>query len=172
MAARSPFFQVAAPRKRLAPVFPSWSIEEGGRARTATMTGFVMPAPTREEVRRGILYVVASIFVFALTNALIKWLVVRYAVVEVIVFRSTFALLPCLYLVATRGGILALRTKRLHQHVSRSLLQFVSMICIFTAFGLMPLADAVAITFASPLFLTMLSIPLLGEQVCIYRWSA
>jgi drug/metabolite transporter (DMT)-like permease len=36
----------------------------------------------------------------------------------------------------------------------------------------MPLADAVAITFASPLFLTMLSIPLLGEQVGIYRWSA
>jgi len=79
---------------------------------------------------------------------------------------------PCLYLVATRGGILALRTKRLHQHITRSVLQFVSMICIFTAFGLMPLADAVAITFASPLFLTMLSIPLLGEQVGIYRWSA
>lgn len=136
------------------------------------MTGFVMPAPTREEVRRGILYVVASIFVFALTNALIKWLVVRYSVVEVIVFRSAFALVPCLYLIATHGGILALRTKRLHQHISRSLLQFVSMMCIFTAFGLMPLADATAITFASPLFLTILSIPLLGEQVGIYRWSA
>jgi drug/metabolite transporter (DMT)-like permease len=65
-----------------------------------------------------------------------------------------------------------LRTKRLHQHVTRSVLQFVSMVCIFTAFGLMPLADATAITFASPLFLTMLSIPLLGEQVGIYRWSA
>jgi drug/metabolite transporter (DMT)-like permease len=136
------------------------------------MTGFVMPVPTREEVRRGIIYVVASIFVFALTNALIKWLVVRYSVVEVIVFRSSFALVPCLYLVATRGGVVALRTKRLHQHVTRSVLQFVSMICIFTAFGLMPLADATAITFASPLFLTMLSIPLLGEQVGIYRWSA
>jgi drug/metabolite transporter (DMT)-like permease len=136
------------------------------------MTGFVMPVPTREEVRRGIVYVVASIFVFALTNALIKWLVARYSVVEIVVFRSTFALVPCIYLVATRGGILALRTKRLHQHITRSVLQFVSMICIFTAFGLMPLADAVAITFASPLFLTMLSIPLLGEQVGIYRWSA
>jgi drug/metabolite transporter (DMT)-like permease len=131
-----------------------------------------MPVPTREEVRRGIVYVVASIFVFALTNALIKWLVARYSVVEIVVFRSTFALVPCIYLVATRGGILALRTKRLHQHITRSVLQFVSMICIFTAFGLMPLADAVAITFASPLFLTMLSIPLLGEQVGIYRWSA
>jgi drug/metabolite transporter (DMT)-like permease len=136
------------------------------------MTGFVMPVPTREEVRRGIIYVVASIFVFALTNALIKWLVVRYSVVEVIVFRSSFALVPCLYLIATRGGVLTLRTKRLHQHVTRSVLQFVSMICIFTAFGLMPLADATAITFASPLFLTMLSIPLLGEQVGVYRWSA
>src|SRR5712692_2835485 len=136
------------------------------------MTGFVMPAPTREEVRRGIVYVVASIFVFALTNAMIKWLAVRYAVVEIIVFRSLFALVPCLYLVATHGGLLALRTKRLHQHVTRSVMQFVSMVCIFTAFGLMPLADAVAITFASPLFLTMLSIPLLGEQVGVYRWSA
>ena len=136
------------------------------------MTGFAMPVPTRDEVRRGIGYVVASIFVFALTNALIKWLVVRYSVVEVVVFRSTFALVPCAYLIATRGGILALRTKRLHQHITRSILQFVSMICIFTAFGLMPLADAVAITFASPLFLTILSIPLLGEQVGVYRWSA
>ncbi len=136
------------------------------------MSGFVMPVPTRDEVRRGILYVVASIFVFALTNALIKWLVVRYSVVEIVVFRSTFSLLPCIYLIATRGGILALRTKRLHQHITRSALQFVSMVCIFTAFGLMPLADATAITFASPLFLTMLSIPLLGEQVGIYRWSA
>jgi len=136
------------------------------------MTGFVMPVPTREEVRRGILYVVASIFVFALTNALIKWLVVRYPVVEIIVFRSSFALVPCTYLIATRGGILALRTKRLHQHISRSVMQFVSMVCIFTGFGLMPLADATAITFASPLFLTVLSIPLLGEQVGIYRWSA
>src|SRR5438270_7156353 len=109
------------------------------------MTGFVMPVPTREEVRRGILYVVASIFVFALTNALIKWLVVRYSVVEVIVFRSSFALVPCLYLAATRGGVVPLRTKRLHQHVTRSVLQFVSLIGLFTAFGLLPFAAATAI---------------------------
>src|SRR5260221_13525369 len=116
------------------------------------MTGFVMPVPTREEVRRGIIYVVASIFVFALTNALIKWLVVRYSVVEVIVFRSTFALIPCLYLTATHGGILALRTKRLLQHVTPSVMQFFSMTCIFAPSGLMPPAGAVAITFASPRF--------------------
>jgi drug/metabolite transporter (DMT)-like permease len=37
---------------------------------------------------------------------------------------------------------------------------------------MMPLADAVAIQFASPLFLTVLSIFLLGEQVGLHRWSA
>jgi drug/metabolite transporter (DMT)-like permease len=56
--------------------------------------------------------------------------------------------------------------------VGRALLQFASMFAIFTAYGMMPLADAVAITFSSPLFLTVLSIPLLGEEVGPYRWGA
>ncbi|MBV9522672.1 MAG: DMT family transporter, partial [Alphaproteobacteria bacterium] len=136
------------------------------------MARFEMPALTREEVRRGILYVVASVFVFALANAIVKWLVARYSVIEIVVFRSSFALLPCLFLVMRKGGIAILRTRRLRDHATRSVLQFVSMICIFTSFSLMPLADSVAITFSSPLFLTMLSIPLLGEQVGIHRWSA
>src|ERR1700731_2301538 len=136
------------------------------------MTGFVMPASTREEMRRGILFIVSSVFVFSAVNAIVKWLVVRYSVVEIIFFRSSFALLPCLYLVASHGGWSVLRTRRLHEHVTRAVLQFISMMCIFTAFGLMPLADPIAIPFSSPLFLTVLSIPLLGEQVRIHRWSA
>jgi drug/metabolite transporter (DMT)-like permease len=131
-----------------------------------------MPAPTREEMRLGILCVVASIFLFALVNAIVKWLSARYSVVEIIAFRSSFAMLPCLVLVATHGGWSVLRTHRLREHVTRAALQFVSMACIFTAFSLMPLADAIAITFSSPLFLTVLSIPFLGEQVRIHRWSA
>jgi drug/metabolite transporter (DMT)-like permease len=123
-------------------------------------------------MRRGILYVVSSIFVFAAVNAIVKWLAARYSVVEIIAFRSSFALLPCLVLIATHGGWRVLRTHRLREHVSRAALQFVSMSCIFTAFAMMPLADAIAITFSSPLFLTVLSIPLLGEQVRIHRWSA
>ncbi len=136
------------------------------------MASLQMPVLTREDIRRGILYVVASVFVFAIVNAIVKWLVARYSVVEIIVFRSLFALLPCLYVVARNGGLGVLRTHRFHDHATRSALQFVSMMCIFTAFSLMPLADAVAITFSSPLFLTILSIPFLGEQVGPHRWSA
>jgi len=41
------------------------------------MTGFRMPAPTREEMRLGILFVGASIFLVALVTAIVKWLSAR-----------------------------------------------------------------------------------------------
>ena len=85
---------------------------------------------------------------------------------------SETALVPCIVLVPTHGGFACFRTKRLRDHILRAGSQFASMICIFTAFRMMPLADAVAIQFASPLFLTVLSIFLLGERVGIHRWSA
>lgn len=133
---------------------------------------FVMPAPSREEVRKGIAYMVMSVFAFSIVNALVKWQVATYPVNEIVFFRCLFALLPCIVLVATHGGSRILRTHRLREHAARATVQFLGMFAIFTAFGMMPLADAVAITFSSPLFLTILSIPLLGEHVGKYRWSA
>jgi drug/metabolite transporter (DMT)-like permease len=136
------------------------------------MTKFVMPAASREDIRRGIFFVIASVFIFAAVNALVKWLTVEYPVTEIVFFRCMFSLIPTFYLVATHGGITQLRTHRFGEHFARSMMQFTGMLCIFTAFRLMPLADAIAITFASPLFLTVMSIPILGERVGIHRWGA
>jgi drug/metabolite transporter (DMT)-like permease len=161
--------------------FPHWPLVVDCRItqaiappdRAAGMSSqFHMPTPSVEEVRRGILYAIASVFIFAVANAMVKWLVADYPVTEVVFFRCLFALLPCGVLIATHGGWITLRTRRLRDHALRAGTQFVSMMCIFTAFGMMPLADAVAIQFASPLFLTVLSIFLLGERVGIHRWSA
>ncbi|MGQ0663349.1 MAG: DMT family transporter [Pseudomonadota bacterium] len=136
------------------------------------MPNFVMPTPSRDDIWRGIRYMVAAVVLFSVVSVLIKWLVAVYPVTEVVFFRSVFALLPCLVLVMTHGGISALRTERLGLHALRSLMQFAAMFCSFIALGLMPLADVVALSFSSPLFLTVLSIPLLGEQVRIHRWTA
>ncbi len=133
---------------------------------------FAMPVPSREEIRAGILYMVAAVFVFSVINALVKWETASYPLDEVVFFRCAFSLLPCLVLVMRSGGFRLLRTQRLKEHAGRAVTQFVSMMSIFAAFGMMPLADAVAITFSSPLFLTLLSIPLLGEQVGRHRWAA
>jgi drug/metabolite transporter (DMT)-like permease len=131
-----------------------------------------LPPATRSDIRRGILYMVGAVFVFSLLNAAIKWQVARYPVGEVVFIRCLFALIPCFVLVAISGGLRVLRTRRLGWHVSRAMLQFVSMSCNFLAFSMMPLADAVAIGFAAPIFLTALSVPLLGEKVGVYRWGA
>jgi drug/metabolite transporter (DMT)-like permease len=136
------------------------------------MDKVVMPVPTREEVRRGILYMVLSVALFALVNALVKYQEAVYPVSEVVLFRSIFALLFSFVLVQRDGGFSILRTHRIAEHLGRGTLQFISMVCVFIAYHLMPLADAVAITFSSPLFLTVLSIPLLGEQVGRHRWAA
>ena len=131
-----------------------------------------MPVPSREEVRAGIFYRAASVFVFSVVNALIKWEAARYPVDEVAFLRCAFSLVPCLAVLAGGGGRRQLRTQRLDSHVGIGVLQFVSMISMYTAFGMMPLADVVAITFSTPMFLTLLSIPLLGERVGPHRWAA
>ncbi|HEX2114418.1 MAG TPA: DMT family transporter [Alphaproteobacteria bacterium] len=136
------------------------------------MKRFVMPASSREEIRRGIMFVVLSILMFGLANALVKFAADTYPITEIIFFRCTFGLLPAFALVANSGGFASLHTHRFSEHLSRALLQFLSMMAIFTAFKLMPLTDATAITFASPLFMTVLSIPLLGERVRLHRWGA
>jgi len=136
------------------------------------MDKVVMPVPTREEVRRGILYMILSVAVFAVVNALVKYQEAVYPVSQVVFFRSIFALLFSCVLVMRDGGFSILRTHRIVEHVGRGTLQFISMVCVFIAYHLMPLADAVAITFSSPLFLTLLSIPLLGEKVGRHRWGA
>jgi len=136
------------------------------------MVAFALPPATRSEIRRGIAYMVAAVVLFASLNAMIKWAVERYPLGEVVFIRCTFALVPCFVLVAMSGGIRVMRTRRLGWHFSRAGLQFVSMNCVFLAFGMMPLADVVAIGFAAPLFLTALSVPLLGEKVGPYRWGA
>jgi drug/metabolite transporter (DMT)-like permease len=128
--------------------------------------------PRRDHIPLGILYMVGSSLIFGVVNALVKWEVARYPVGEVAFYRSLFSLLPCYLLILPRTGLAVFRTERLIEHGQRALSQLGSMTAIFFAFQLMPLAGAIAISFSSPLFTTLLSILLLKERVGIHRWSA
>jgi len=129
-------------------------------------------SPRRDQIPRGILYMVASSLLFAIVNAVVKWLVATYPVGEIAFFRSLFALIPCYLMILPRTGLAVLRTQRLFDHLKRALSQFCSMMCMFIALWLMPMASAVAISFSAPLFTTLLSIVILKEKVGIHRWSA
>ena len=128
--------------------------------------------PRQDQILRGIAYMVASTALFSAVNALVKWEVALYPVGEVAFFRSFFGLIPCYLIILPRVGFAVLRTERRGDHVKRALSQFCSMMCIFLAFQLMPLAGVIAISFSAPLFTTLLSTMFLKEKVGVHRWSA
>jgi len=128
--------------------------------------------PRQDQILLGIFYSVASTLLFSGVNALVKWEVAIYPVGEVAFFRSFFALIPCYLIILPRTGLAVLRTERRRDHLTRALSQLCSMMSIFLAFQLMPLAGVIAISFSAPLFTTLLSIVVLKEKVGIHRWSA
>lgn len=130
------------------------------------------PAAPRQDVLRGILLMLGAVAVFSTMDALIKHLSAGYSPLQIIFFRNLFAFLPLLPVLARGGGLLLLRTRRLGSHLGRAAMGFGAMICFFTAFSLMPLADVVAISLSAPIFITALSVPLLAEQVGPRRWAA
>lgn len=140
-----------------------------------------VPAPARllersgphvDNVRLGILSMLAGIALMAVMNALSKVLADGYPLAEVTFFRNLFGLLPAVAMVAAAGGRRALCTTNLRGHIGRAVVGLISMVLLFWSYRLMPLADAVAISYSAPLFLTALSVPLLGERVGPYRWGA
>ena len=65
-----------------------------------------------------------------------------------------------------------LKTSRPWSHMMRGLVGISAMACFFISFKLLPLGDATALHFASPIILTALSVPFLGEKVGKWRWGA
>ena len=126
----------------------------------------------RNQIPRGIAYMVGSTVMFAGGNAVVKWQLASYPLGEVAFGRTLFAFLTVVAIVLPRTGLAVLRTNRYREHLQRGLSQFGSMLCWFLAVGVLSLGSATAIGFAAPLFTTLLSIVILKEQVGIHRWSA
>jgi drug/metabolite transporter (DMT)-like permease len=127
----------------------------------------------RHDIRRGALCMLASHALFTAMNVLVKELGERIPVVELMVFRSVFAL-PVLMVILMRSGLGlgSLRTRRFGGHALRAGSGIAAQSCGFFALTLLPLAEQTALGYTQPLFVTMLAIPFLGERVGIHRWSA
>ena len=132
-----------------------------------------VPAPaTVVSSGRVILLMVTSVAFFAAMDALVKDLGTRHPTMQVMFFRSLFAFVPIMLLILHSGSLKALRMHSATGHLLRSLVGVGAMFCFFYAYSRMPLADVVAISFAAPVFVVALSVPLLGERVGPRRWAA
>jgi len=124
-------------------------------------------------IGKGIGLKLISAVLFAVMSALIRYLGPSYPIGEVVFYRSAFAIVPVLVVYAIRGELAAtVRTERPFGQASRGALSIVGMFCNFGALARLPLIEANAISFTSPLIGVALAALVLKERVRIYRWSA
>ena len=121
----------------------------------------------------GIAFLVGGVAVFSLQDVVIKSLTgSAYPVLETVFFRSVLAIVLLAAVGWRLEGRRAFATRRPWLHLLRGLLGCLSYTAYYMAFAVLPLAEAVALFFAAPLFLTALSVLVHGEQVGARRWSA
>ena len=121
---------------------------------------------------RGILYLCFGVLVFSLQDAIIKRVSGGYSLTEVVCIRSCVGLPILLALVEREVGWRALYSTHLLPLALRAAIMFGAYTAYYMAFPALPLADAVALYFTVPLFVTALAGPVLGEHVGWKVWAA
>jgi drug/metabolite transporter (DMT)-like permease len=125
----------------------------------------------RHDLRRGALCMLAAHALFTAMGVIVKHLADHIPVIELMFFRSAFAL-PVILAICARSGGASLRTRRFPGHALRASTGIAAQTLGFYALSMLPLAEQTALGYTQPLFVTILAIPFLGEKVGIHRWSA
>ena len=121
----------------------------------------------------GIWTFIGNLVLMAFLSAGVRELVNRdYPLSEVLLFRYLFASGFFWIILLSTVGLAALATRRPLDHAIRSVSGIVSLGLLYFALTRIPIADATAISYAAPIFITVLSIFLLDEVIGLRRWTA
>lgn len=136
------------------------------------MSDFSAPLPAVPKNLRAIGLLVAGIALFSIQDLILKLLSGDYPLSEAMVFRSLTAT-PLIWLVVQfDGGSKTLFTPGTRRMIGRGFIVFAPYTLYYLALAALPIATVVALFFAAPLFITVLSVLILGEKVGGLRWSA
>ncbi|MDM7255258.1 MAG: DMT family transporter [Paracoccus sp. (in: a-proteobacteria)] len=121
---------------------------------------------------RGAMLALVAMGIYATHDVVIKALGETYPAFQILFFAQllSFPLVALMLLQSRDGG--SLRPAQPGWVAARSACIVASGVCGFYAFSTLPLAQVYAILFATPLMVTVLSVPLLGEKVGPHRWLA
>ncbi|WOH69585.1 DMT family transporter [Bradyrhizobium sp. BWA-3-5] len=112
-----------------------------------------------------------------LTLMLVIAIAGREAAREINVFqlmemRSIIGFLMLYPLIRANGGLAAMRTTRLPQHVGRNIIHYGAQLGWFFALTLIPIGQVVAIEFTMPIWTALLAATFLGERMTIWKITA
>lgn len=130
-----------------------------------------MTAPA-DRILAGIGLGVLAYFLFSTHDAANKFLAATLPVWQVLFFRS--ATIVAAALLFGRGKLVArvIATPLKRPLIGRAVLTLVAWLLYYTASRDLPLAQLMTLYFSSPILVTVLAIPLLGERVTPARWAA
>jgi drug/metabolite transporter (DMT)-like permease len=120
----------------------------------------------------GVLLMLAGMFLFALNDALGKWLVASYSVGQVLLIRSLAALVFLAPFIWSFGPRRLFRLERPGVQALRVIFSTAEVFCFYLAVRELPLADVMTFWLAVPIYVAALSPFLLGERVGAFRWTA
>ncbi|MEM8742868.1 MAG: DMT family transporter [Pseudomonadota bacterium] len=127
-----------------------------------------MPGSTSAHPQRplvAVFCILVGVFCISLNDMLIKHLSTDLPLHQIVFVRSAIGIAFSLVILQFEGGLRALRTGRSGLLALRGLLLVAANLTYFAALAALPLADATALFFAAPLFITLLAVPFLGERV-------
>ena len=139
------------------------------RTTVAPLKPSSLPAPSP---LRGILFLIASTVVFSIADVITKQLASTLPPPEVAWMRYVTFALVVVPIVLVKGGPALLRSRRPGLQVLRGLGMVGSSLLFIQSLPHLPVADATAIFFVSPILIMALSVIVLGESVGWRRWSA
>jgi drug/metabolite transporter (DMT)-like permease len=122
---------------------------------------------------RALLFMAGGVFGFSILDAVTKLLTEGYGTWQIMILSRICPIITAIYMMRRSGdeGI-PFKTPFTRTHAARSLLVVATTWAFYECLRYLQLADAIAIAFAAPLFMTSLSGPLLGEKVGPRRWAA
>ncbi len=132
------------------------------------------PGATERDQRplAGILFLMLGTTLFPMQDVIIKSISGGYAVHEIVFFRGLFALPLVLVIVHFDSGLGALKLGSLRLQLFRSAAGFTSYLVYYMALATLGMAETASITFSTPLFVTIMAVPFLGETIGWQRWAA
>ena len=122
--------------------------------------------------RQAILTICAGVAFLAANDAIAKLLVERYDPFQIVFLRNLIALPMVSAVVLYMIGMSGFVTSHLRIHALRGILMLAGGYTFFKGLEALALAEATALVFSAPIFITALSVPLLGEEVGWRRWIA
>ena len=112
-----------------------------------------------------------AVCAFSIMDLIVKWSE-NYPVGEVLFFRGFCGIITIFFIIPRERYKDFYKTDRFFLHLKRCISGLVAIVAIFIALRKLPLATVVSITFAAPIFTTIMSIYFLNEKVGLYRWLA